>query len=232
MTRLFMHVEGSTEERFVKEILANHLYQHGYHHVGARTMGLARERERRGGIRGWPEAKKGIVNHLLEDPDVISTTMVDYYGLPERPPGAWPGRATSGKVPMPDRATHVENAIRHDLQGELGDEFQARRFIPYVMLHEFEAMLFSDCTLFARGIGRPELEPGFQDIVNAAGEPEAIDDTPEGAPSKRIEALIPGYSKPFLGPTAAKAIGLDKIRAACPHFNAWLTRLEEIPETG
>ena len=232
MTRLFMHVEGSTEERFVKEILANHLYQHGYLHVSARTIGLAQERERRGGIRGWPEAKKGIVNHLRGDQEVISTTMVDYYGLPERPPGAWPGRAGARKKPLPDRAAHVEDAIRRDLQGELGDKFQARRFIPYVMLHEFEAMLFSDCTLFARGIGRPELEPGFQDIVNAAGEPEAINDTPDGAPSKRIETLAPGYSKPFLGPTAAKAIGLDKIRAACPHFNAWLTRLEEIPKTG
>ena len=231
MTRLFMHVEGSTEERFVKEILANHLYQHGYLHVSARTMGFAQERERRGGIRGWPEAKKGIVNHLRRDQEVISTTMVDYYGLPERPPGAWPGRATSGKVPMPNRATHVENAIRRDLQGELGDKFQVHRFIPYVMLHEFEAMLFSDCAQFARGIGRPELEPKFQAIVDAAGEPEAIDDTPKGAPSKRIETLAPGYSKPFQGATAARAIGLDKIRAACPHFNAWLTRLEGIPAT-
>lgn len=231
MTRLFMHVEGSTEERFVKEILADHLYRHGYRQVSARTIGLAQERGRRGGIRGWPEAKKGIVNHLRGDRDAISTTMVDYYGLPERPPGAWPGRATSGKVSMPDRATHVEDAIRHDLQGELGDKFQTHRFIPYVMLHEFEAMLFSDCTLFAQGIGRPELEPEFQAIVKTAGGPEAINDTLDGAPSKRIETLAPGYSKPFLGTTAARFIGLDKIRAACPHFDEWLTRLEEIPET-
>lgn len=232
MTRLFMHVEGSTEERFVKEILANHLYQHGYRQVSARIIGLAQERGRRGGIRSWPETRKGIVNHLQEDQDVFSTTMVDYYGLPERPPGAWPGRATSGRVPMPDRATHVEDAIRGDLLGELDRKFQARRFIPYVMMHEFEAMLFSDCTLFAHGIGRPELKLEFQAIVDKFGEPERINDTLDGAPSKRIETLAPGYSKPFLGPTAAKAIGLDKIRAACPHFNTWLTRLEGIPKTG
>ena len=232
MTRLFMHVEGSTEARFVNEILASHLYQHGYRHVSPRIMGLARERERRGGIRGWPEAKKSIVNHLRGDQEVISTTMVDYYGLPERPPGAWPGRADAGTKPIAARAKHVEDAILRDLQGELGDKFQAQRFTPYVMLHEFEALLFSDCAQLARGIGRPELEPEFQAIVDAAGEPEAINDSPKGAPSKRIETLIPGYSKPFLGPTAAKAIGLDKIRAACPHFNAWLTRLEEIPKTG
>lgn len=232
MTRLFVHVEGPTEERFVKEILADHLYRNAYLQVIARTIGLARGRKRRGGIRGWPEAKKGIVNHLREDRRAVSTTMVDYYGLPERSSGAWPGRADAGKKPFPDRAAHVEDAVRRDLQRELGDKFQAHRFIPYVMMHEFEAMLFSDCTLFAQGIGRPELGPEFQAIVDAASEPEAINDAPDGAPSKRIETLAPGYSKPFQGTTAAQVIGLDRIRAACPHFNAWLTRLEEIPRTG
>ena len=232
MTRLLVHVEGFTEENFVREVLAPHLRRHGYSRVNGRPMGRSRPRHKRGGIRGWPEAKRGIIGHLREDQHAIGTTMIDYYGLPERSAGAWPGRAGARKKPLSDRATHVEDAIRRDLQEELGGRFQADRFVPYVMLHEFEAMLFSDCTLFARGIGRPELEPGFQDIVNAAGEPEAINDTPDGAPSKRIETLAPGYSKPFLGPTAAKAIGLDKIRAACPHFNAWLTRLEEIPKTG
>ena len=133
---------------------------------------------------------------------------------------------------MPDRAAHVEDAIRRDLQEELGGGFHANRFVPYVMLHEFEALLFSDCEKFANAIERPALAQKMQAIVDAAGEPEAIDDTPEGAPSKRIEALIPEYDKLHLGILAALEIGLDKIRAACPHFNAWLTRLEEIPGTG
>lgn len=231
MMRLFVHVEGETEENFVNDVLADHLYQSGYGLVSARVIGFARRRGKRGGIRGWPEAKRGIVNHLRGDQDVISTTMVDYYGLPERSAHAWPGRADAGKRPLPDRAAHVENAIRRELQGELGGGFHVNRFVPYVMLHEFEALLFSDCKEFANAVKHPALAPEMQAIVDAAGAPEAIDDSPEGAPSKRIEALIPGYSKPFLGAAAAEAIGLDKIRAACPHFNAWLTRLEEIPAT-
>lgn len=232
MTRLLVHVEGFAEESFVREVLAPHLCRHGYSRVSGRPMGRSRPRHKRGGIRGWPEAKRGIVGHLREDRRAVSTTMVDYYGLPERSPGAWPGRAASGKVSMPDRAAHVEDAIRRDLQEELGGGFHANRFVPYVMLHEFEALLFSDCEKFANAIERPALAQKMQAIVDAAGEPEAIDDTPEGAPSKRIEALIPEYDKLHLGILAALEIGLDKIRAACPHFNAWLTRLEEIPGTG
>lgn len=229
MTRILVHVEGPTEESFVREILAEHLQQYGYAQVGARTLGEAQQRQKRGGIRGWQEAKRGIVRHLRRDANSIGTTMVDYYGLPERGSNAWPGRAAASGAPANSRAARVEDAICRDLREELGRGLQASRFVPYVMLHEFEALLFSDCGKFADAIQRPELAPEFQAIVDAAGGPEAIDDAPDGAPSKRIEALFPGYSKPFLGAAAVRAIGLDKIRAACPHFNNWLTRLEQLP---
>lgn len=229
MTRLLVHVEGPTEENFVNEILNPHLRHHGYTRVSARLMGDARQRHKRGGIRGWPEAKRGIVHHLREDMNSIDTTMVDYYGLPQRGANAWPGRADADNIPVPDRAKHVEKAIRNDLKQTLGDKFRANRFAPYVMMHEFEALLFSDCALFARGIDRPTLEPKFRSIVKSCGEPESIDDTPTGAPSKRIEKLVDDYEKPVMGVLAALEIGLEKIRAACPHFDAWLTQLERIP---
>ena len=192
-------------------------------------MGDARPRDKRGGIRGWPEAKRSIVGHLLEDSRAIAATMVDYYGLPERASNAWPGRADAGKVPVPNRAAHVEDAICRALKEELGGRFRTGRFAPCVMMHEFEALLFSDCEKFAAAVRRPELTRKFQAIVDSAGEPEAIDDAPDGAPSKRIKALIPEYSKSLMGTLAILDIGLDKIRAACPHFNAWLTRLEQLP---
>ena len=56
--------------------------------------------------------------------------------------------------------------------------------------------------------------------------PEEINDSPETAPSKRVEALIPGYQKPLMGTLAALEIGLEKIRDACPHFNNWLSQIE------
>ena len=52
---------------------------------------------------------------------------------------------------------------------------------------------------------------------------------PTTAPSKRIEALVPGYQKPVMGTLAAQEIGLQTMREACPHFGQWIARLERLP---
>lgn len=95
-----------------------------------------------------------------------------------------------------------------------------------VATHEFEALLFSDCSRFSSGIGRKGLEPEFQRIRDSFPTPEEIDDPPKNAPSKRIRELIPGYQKPFLGTLAALEVGLLAMRTACPHFATWLEQLE------
>src|SRR5688572_22331198 len=92
MTRLFVHVEGETEEVFVNEILRSHLLQRGYTSVSARLMGNARLRENRGGVRAWGAVRKDIVRHLQSDQQCLSTLMVDFYGMPATGPHAWPGR--------------------------------------------------------------------------------------------------------------------------------------------
>ena len=225
MPRLLVHVEGQTEERFVNELLAPHLYRCGFSKVGARIMGNARPRSMRGGIREWTSARKDITKHLKGDRGCIVTTMVDYYGMPK----SWPGRSEAGKFAFPKNAASIENALASDICEQMGTNFNPDRFIPYVMMHEFEAMLFSDCKRFADGIGKPALEPKFQAIRNQFWCPEEIDDSPQTAPSKRIESLVPGYQKPFLGTLAVLKIGLSAIRSACPHFHSWLERLEGIP---
>jgi recombinational DNA repair ATPase RecF len=53
----------------------------------------------------------------------------------------------------------------------------------------------------------------------AVDNPEGINDSPQTAPSKRLEQLRPHYRKTFHGPKAAARIGLDKIREQCPHFS-------------
>ena len=74
------------------------------------------------------------------------------------------------------------------------------------MMHEFEALLFSDCTKFGNLIGKPELIEKFQQIRSQFANPEEIDDTPNQAPSKRIQALVEGYEKPLLGTLAVLAV--------------------------
>jgi hypothetical protein len=170
--------------------------------------------------------KKDILNHLKEDTGCLATTMVDYYGLPQTGEKAWPGRAEAGTLPYAQKAACVERALFADLSQELGGEFETRRFIPFVVMHEFEGLLFSDCQAFAEGIGRPQLAQPFLEIRQQFATPEEINDSPVTAPSKRVEGLVEGYEKPLLGTLAVLNIGLDTIRGECPHFRDWLARLE------
>ena len=224
MKRLLVHVEGQTEEQFVNEILAPHLSDCGFESVGVRLIGDARQHPRRGGIVPWRVARRGISHHLRRDPESAATTMVDYYGLPTR----WPGRAAAA-VAAANKAGIIESALLADLTGKMGARFDPARFVPYIAMHEFEAMLFSDCRQFARGVSEPDLAPKFQAIRDSFATPEEIDDSPDTAPSKQIEKLIPGYRKPLSGTLAAQAIGLPRIRSECPHFSDWLDRLERLP---
>jgi hypothetical protein len=232
MVRLLALVEGETEETFVNEMLAPHLYAYGLGSVSARLMGNARLRSRRGGVRGWSEVKGDIVRHLRRDAAVFVTTMVDFYGLPqgENNPRAWPGRTRASGLPFEQRAAHVESAIAADVLQEMGHSLYPDRFIPFVVMHEFEGLLFSDCSRFARGIGKPELEPRFQAIRNSFASPEEINDTPKGHPSQRVTDLVPDYQKPLYGNLAALEVGFDPMRTQCPHFRGWLGRLENLGE--
>ncbi|MEW6748022.1 MAG: DUF4276 family protein, partial [Planctomycetota bacterium] len=47
-------------------------------------------------------------------------------------------------------------------------------------------------------------------------------------PTERIAKHLPLYEfqKPIAGSSAAESIGLSRLRQACPHFGAWLARLE------
>jgi hypothetical protein len=228
MARLLIHVEGETEEVFVNEVLAPHLRNEGWEGVSARIVGNARLRERRGGIKAWSAVREDILRHLKEDQGCCATTMVDFYALPQGANTGWPGRAAAAQLPTLGKAPHVEAQLDADVRRAMGPNFQAARFIPFVIMHEFEGLLFSDCEAFSRGVGRPDLQEAMQAVRDEFATPEEINDSPHTAPSKRVEALIPGYQKPFLGTLAALEVGLRRIREECPHFGAWLTRLEEI----
>lgn len=228
MTRLLVHVEGQAEETFVNEVLAPHLSDHGWRSVSARLIGNARRRSARGGIQAWNVVRREIVNHLREDRACVATTMVDYYGMPQTGSRAWPGRYQSAQLNFAEKAQTIEEALSVDIREAMSAGFDEGRFIPYVVMHEFEAMLFSDCERFGEAIGYPKLAPRFQEIRDQFASPEEIDDSPDTAPSRRVVDLVPKYQKPLMGNLAVLEIGLDAIRTECPHFRAWIERLEGI----
>ncbi len=228
MARLLVHVEGETEETFVNEVLAPYLYGRGFQVVAPRLLGNARLRSRRGGIKGWDSARNDILKHLKEDSQRYATTMVDYYALPQHGQRAWPGRERAGELPFEQKALAVQNALGEDIANHMGAGFSPTRFTPYVVMHEFEGLLFSDCQRFADAIGFPQLQSDFQNIRNQFETPEEINDSSVTAPSKRVEALVPNYQKPLMGTFAALDIGLEKIREECAFFDAWVTTLESL----
>jgi hypothetical protein len=225
-SRLLILVEGETEETFVGEMLADHLAAHQVY-ASAKRFGTGRHR---GGICAWNTARREILTHLRHDPELRVTTMVDYYGLPqgEAEGHGWPGRSQAAQLPFSQKATTVEQALTADITAALNNALAAQRFIPFVVIHEFEGILFSDPNAFASGIGQPQLAAPFQQIRVQFQNPEAINDSPITAPSKRVIDLYSGYEKPLFGTLAALEIGLNTIRAQCPHFADWISQLENL----
>ena len=159
--------------------------------VAATRMGRARTRDRRHGVKGWDVVRDSIERHLKTDAGCCVTTFVDYYGLPKNGPRAWPGRLEADGRPLAERGSWVQQALRADLAEALGGEFEARRFIPFVVMHEFEALLFSAPEIFSEWAGAPEMKEEFQAIRDAFETPEEINDSLLTAPSKRVQELVP-----------------------------------------
>lgn len=229
MKRLLVHVEGETEERFVHELLAPHLQQYGFGDVSARKLGNARQRHKRHGIKPWAVVQDVVSKHLLQDRHAYSTLMVDYYAMPSTGDRSWPGREDAMHLAHAHKARHIETQLFACLQKT--NHAVAKRFIPFVQMHEFEALLFSDCAAFAQAIGQAEIEAPLEKIRLQFDNPECINDSPETAPSKRLAQLIHKYEhqKPLLGTLGATAVGLTPMRAQCPGFANWLIRLEQLP---
>ncbi len=224
MLRVHVICEGPTEETFVNEVLAPSFM---FRDIFLSPSVLGQPGKKGGDVR-YERLSADLRNRLRGDSTSLCTTLFDFYGLP----ADFPGRNEAAKFQEPkEKANSVCTALRTRVQQDIGEN-SARRFIPYVQMHEFEGLLFSDPADFAKGIEKPSLEVEFARIRREFCTPEHINDNPYKAPSKRIISLFPEnerYEKPTMGILAATAIGLNKIRQECPLFNTWLTKLENLP---
>lgn len=106
------------------------------------------------------------------------------------------------------------------------------QFIPYVQVHEFEALVFVDLDHLPSQFPDGEADGAPNLLCAAVGNlsPEEIDDGDATAPSKRLVAAVPAYEKRKrrAGPAIAARSGVDKLKRACPHFAEWMSRLETL----
>lgn len=223
--RLNFVVEGPTERRFIENVLRPHLANYSIW-VAARCVETSRSRGRKysGGVRDYAKAKRDVERWMKEDQnsDARFTTMFDLYALPGDFPGYEKARQESDPY---TRIRLLEDALWEDISD--------RRFVPYLQLHEFEALLLSDPEKLQERFNRHSA--GIRRLAQVAGQsnPELINDGYETAPSKRIIREIPEYEsdKASSGPIVAERIGLAILRAKCHHFSAWLGKLEALTQS-
>ena len=223
MIRLYVVVEGQTEESFVKNVLAEVLWRSGIYPT-ARILGIPGHK---GGRTSYVRVKRDVVLQLKQDKSAFCSTMVDLYGLGR----GFPGYPPPSHLSNIEKVRHVEQAMKEDICARVPGLRAEERFIPYLQLHEFETLLFSDPVAFARGINSQNLERSFQRIADEFESPEDINNHPETAPSKRIRAVYPNYRKVIEGTQAAAAVGISAMREKCQHFREWIESLEALVDS-
>jgi hypothetical protein len=221
MIRLNITAEGFSEERFVTDILREHLLPFGVY-AEVRKVLTNRKLRKRGGIVGYHKFKNDITQWFKECPDVYHTTFIDLYGLSTD----FPGHSSTKSLQPYARVEKMQQLMAEDLNFD--------KFIPYIQLHEYETLMYSDTDKLQEWLSLYNKIPKdcFHEIKSAMPDsnPELINESPETAPSKRILKLCDNYDKVDDGILIMKDIGLKKLREECRHFNAWLTKLENLSE--
>jgi hypothetical protein len=215
--KAYILVEGQTEETFTKEVLSSSMPPGLYlQPVVIATKRVNSGGKFKGGVPSYPKVRGEVLRLLADKSAVCVTTMLDYYALPV----SFPARSEPQGLTSTEKVRCVETAWETDINN--------RRFRAYLSLHEFEALLFSEPTAIASGFAKPELGKTLTSIRSSFTTPEDINDNPTTAPSARLEALFPRYSKPFFGTLIASRIGLDRMTAECPHFATWVKFLKSL----
>ena len=212
MKRLCIICEGQTELGFVTELLVPHLQTFGIDAYA--TLLTAGSKQQRGGKVSVPRLGQHIRNEYHNVRFI--TTLVDYYGFED----------VNGRSKK-----QLEQDILNQAQSLIGQCFNAHYVRPYVQMHEFEALLFSDISKFQlHDAWNNESETKLQRVCNRFATPEYINNSRQTAPSKRLDNIFPGYgkNKTLYGPLIAEDIGLAKIRQECPLFNNWIGQLEKL----
>ena len=212
-------VEGKTEQIFIEKVLAPYL---ALKNIFMTATQVSKPGQKGGDVK-FSRTVKDIRNHLKQRPETYVCTFVDYYGIKE-----WPGVDTLATNFSPaEIANCVNQASRAAVLEQHPDLQSDRRYIPYFAVHEFEALLFSDSEVLARKLGIDVAK--VQAVLDECGEPEAINNSPQTAPSKRLDNWCEGkFKKTTAGIAIADEIGIPTLREKCLVFNAWLNQLEAL----
>lgn len=229
MKMKIIHVlcEGQTEQGFVNNVLKPYLIAKGIAAVKSVLVCTSRKANACGGLVSFPKVENDLNIMMKSDEDNdserhIFTTMFDLYALP----GDFPAYADAQHIiDRYERVAAMEKAF--------SDSIGSDRFIPYIQLHEFEALVLCGLDFLKKMyVGCDKQIEQLKSELNKVGNPELVNDGPDTAPSKRIIKAIEGgkkkrysYDKPKSGKYVTQNVGIDKLCEQCRHFNEWVGKL-------
>lgn len=217
MSRICVVCEGLTEATFVKRVLAPYVYSEGSVEL---TPSIIKSGTGRPG--GGNVTVERLASHMAREYENFDgvTSLVDWYGFSRR---------------NADHCTQLEGQIRDEVES-LVHRVDKQKLLPYVQVHEFEALLYSDVEGFRICIDgwTTAVEQSLRRVREQFKSPEDINDDPSTCPSARIAAAFGKYRyrKASDGPLVAEEVGIPAMRSACPRFGAWVTWLERFPMSG
>lgn len=220
MKRLIIICEGETEQEFCARLLREHLLHFNIY------IELPTTKKSGGGYVSWGTLYNQIITTLKNDTNAYVTTFIDLYGLHR--PDLFPDWSESLIV-----ASNPYERIRILEEGMLKviPESFNYRFLPNIVLHEFEGLLFNQISYFDQLFEIDEYK-NRQELIHILEKypnPELINEGKDTSPSHRLNRFIfYSFQKTVHGILLAESIGLEAIRAKAPHFNQWITRLENL----
>ena len=218
MKRLVIIAEGETEESFVNNILCPFFCSKGIYN----SIQCFKTKHSHGGMSKYSYIKKDILNIIYEK-DVVVSMMIDFYRLPSDFPGFNDLKVTQTHQ---EQANLLETRIKKDLENSQNQLFD--NFIPYIQLHEFEALVFASINGIDSLFERSEMEyKGLMNVIQQYPNPEDINNHPDTAPSVRLKKLISGYNKVLHGIDIINTVGMAELLEKCPRFKTWIESMAE-----
>jgi len=209
MKRLVFIVEGDTEIIFVDKHIIPYLVKKGFNFpMHCQTIVTNRKQHKKGGVTSFRKFENEVIRTFAQG-NVIVTSLIDFFRLPNDFPG------------YTDNSHQIE-----EIENAVWEHFDFNPdFIPYIQRHELEAIMFSSREGFELVIDDHRKLQQIDKILFQYTNPEDINNSPETAPSKRLEKIF-GYDKVDDGELILNMLTIDSILEKCPRFAEWINKIE------
>jgi hypothetical protein len=210
-------VEGQTESAFVSEILAPYLQAFDIFvtPVIVKTSRRADGTTFKGGGMVWKHYENDLRRLLRASHYRCVSILVDFYAYPRNAPGV----ACCQRPHQPRRCAEVRIQAMADAIGD-------PRFVPYVVLHEFETWVIAAALGTSHVLGDSSVAKKLHTEAHTVGDDvELLNDSPATAPSKRVQRCWDDYDKVTDGIEVIREAGLEAVIERCPGLRLWIDQL-------